>query len=391
MGLKQDKNSGLVIDDLNRLSGKITHFGDEKKRASQASSSSSEHRYFTMKLPPTSMKSLTAGSTLTQHLLEKTNEKDSGKSASLQEEFVSFTPEDTHDDELDEFEVNDMQTDEKRYLLKTRDLNVRMAAEKNQLQFWLELLDVQNLAKDSMFSGKEKLIIEKKISILDKALESPSLRTNLFLKLLRLDLLRMSEKNEDQYKLVNREFNKMLEELPDPDGQVLALYLDFRHSYFINFSASILRRNMKEIVSAYKEILEGATSTADIKKNEQLLYTVLVYGVLTECRMGYTEKAIGVLIALSEANIFNPGESSRLPQLWEDHSLPKVGELNPTSKEHVYTFEQRLLHTLGMDTKEFTHQFLDKQAISLENFSEKESAYVKLYWRPANSGTEKVD
>lgn len=283
-----------------------------------------------------------------------------------------------------------MQTDEKTYLVKTRNLNARMPLEKNQLLFWLELLDIQNLAKDSLFSGKEKLIIEKKLSIVDKALENATLKSNLLLKLLRLDLLRMSEKDDDQYKMINREFSNMLEDLPDPDGQVLSLYLDFRHSYFMNFSASLLHKNMKEFIGVFKEILEGATTTSEIKKNEQLLYTVMVYGLLTELRMGYSEKAIGVLLALTEFSILNTTTFDKMSELWEDQGVPKVGEEHPKSKERLGVLENELFHTLGLDSEEFVNQVHDKQAVSYENFSEKETTYAKLHWRPANSNVEKV-
>jgi hypothetical protein len=309
---------------------------------------------------------------------------------SLQEDFVAFTSEVSLEAELDEFEVNDMQTDEKRYILKTRNLNMRMPAEKNQLQFWLELLDAQNLAKESLFMGKEKLIVEKKLSILDKAFESPALQSNLYLKLLRIDLLRMHEKSEDQYRLITREFNRMLDELPDPDGQVMALYLEFKHSYFINFSASLLRKNCGEILGAFKEMLEGATSTAEIKQFELLMHTVTVFGTLIESRMGYSEKAFGLLMALAEVNILHSTSLETIADRWEDHAQEKIGEVDPGSQVHVSVFEGQLLSCLGMDTLEFREQFFDKRPQSLEAFAEKEATYAKLHWRPANSRLDKV-
>jgi hypothetical protein len=54
LGLKQDQNSGLVMDDLNRLSGRVTHFGDGGIKKLQTASSSNENRYYNVKLPPAS-------------------------------------------------------------------------------------------------------------------------------------------------------------------------------------------------------------------------------------------------------------------------------------------------------------------------------------------------
>lgn len=308
----------------------------------------------------------------------------------LDQEFVEFTSLPDLENELDEFEVGDMQTDEKAYLLKTRNLNSRMATEKTSFEYWLELMDIQNLAKNSIFHGKEKLIVEKKLSIIEKALENDSLKMNFYLKLLRIDLLRQKEESEDHYKMITREFNNLLQDMPDPDGQVLALYLAFRHSYFTNYSASFLRKNIKDFLVAYKEIVEGATSTSEIKKTEQLIYLVIVYGILTEMRMGFSEKAIGILIALTEFSIINAESLSKFSETWEDHRILKVGEENPSSKVPLSTIELQIMHALNLDSQEFDDQLYEKQAISYQSFVEKEIIYSKILWRPANSALDKV-
>lgn len=296
----------------------------------------------------------------------------------------------TMESELEGFEVTDMHTSEKQYLVKTRELNQRMFRDRHQLSFWLELLDVQDLARDSIFAGKDKLILEKKLSILDKAFEIPNLQKSLYLRLLRLDLLRASEKNEDQHKMVTREFGSMLSSLPDPDGQVLVLFLDFRHSYFVNFSASMLRKSVAEAIESFKDSLESAASTAEIKKYETLLFLVLVYGLTAELRMGYSEKAIGVLAALTQINVVCNHLTAGISAEWEDHRVLKVGESDPATSEEIFDFEDRLIATLGSDTDEAKQAFLIKDTDSFEQLVDKERLYSKAHWRPANSMHDKV-
>lgn len=304
--------------------------------------------------------------------------------------FVKFGNLEAMENELEEFDVSDMQTGEKRYLLKTRELNQRMFRDRHLLSFWVELLEVQDLAKETIFSGKEKLIVDKKLSILERAFEIPNLQRSTYLRLLQLDLLRVSEKNEDSYKLVIREFSSMLQNLPDPDGQVLTLFLDFKHSHFTNFSASLLRKSIGESVASFKGSLESASSTAAIKKFETLLFVVLVYGLITEFRMGYCEKSIGVLLALTQINVVDKLQTTDIGTSWDDHSIPKVGEQNQATGEDIFQFEESMHTVLGDNTLEAQQRFYSKEAHSYEQLSEKEQLYSKIHWRPANTKHDQV-
>jgi hypothetical protein len=308
----------------------------------------------------------------------------------LRQEYIAFGTTKNIDSELEEFDTTDMVSQEKEYLLKTRELNLRMPQEKNRLEFWLELIETQYLAKESIFGGKEKLILEKILSILDKAFEAPHLSKNIYLRLLRLECLRASEKNEDQYKLVSREFNSMLQSLPDANGQVLCLLLDFKLSYFITFSASMIRRAIKDYILNFALQLSAASSTADIRRFEGLLFTVLQFGLLAEYRMGYSEKVYGILFAMNQLNVLGDVQPEDIADQWEDLSKRKPGDVHVNTQEESLGFEQLLKGKIYPQTKEANEVFLTKQTETIEEMVEKEKAYMKQYWRPAYPSKEKV-
>ena len=88
----------------------------------------------------------------------------------LEGDFIKFNlTQGEEEEELKEFDSASMQNNERRYLVKTKELNGRMEKEKESLCYWIELLDTQDLAKDSLFQGKNQAIAEKKIAIIDKA------------------------------------------------------------------------------------------------------------------------------------------------------------------------------------------------------------------------------
>ena len=47
-----------------------------------------------------------------------------------------------------------MDDNEKKYLKKTKELNQRLDKECMKLSYWIELIEIQNLARDSIFQGK---------------------------------------------------------------------------------------------------------------------------------------------------------------------------------------------------------------------------------------------
>ena len=308
----------------------------------------------------------------------------------MNKDFIEFSNEWKDEVELEQFHTDDMHSGQKKYMLKTKNLSSRMEAEKGKVGFWIELLEIQDIAKNSIFQGKEKMISEKKLSILEKALDTEELKGNVFLRLLRLKLISESEKGEDTYKMMGKEWVSLLGFVEDPTMVIQAVHLEYKHSHFNTFSASLLRKNIRSLLQETGSLREGSSMSTSIRKYEMQMLMCLVHFLMVETHMGYTEKVAGVLSAMVEINVTAPQQVEDFGKVWNDSTACRLGDQDSHTKSSMEEFDSDLLAMLGMEGEGFKEQFYSKGCRNLLELSKRERLYSQLMWRAARSSSEKV-
>jgi hypothetical protein len=310
-------------------------------------------------------------------------------SEELSRDFIPFPTLHNEESQLAEFDTGSMETDEMKYLARTKNLSSRMEAEKHNIGYWMELLDVQNLAKDSIFQGKSKLIIEKKLAIIERAFEeSETLKQNLYLRLLRLDLLKETQNTEDMHLLVTREFESMQEDIKSDKGQVLILYLYFKHTHFFNYSSALLHHDTKLLLEDLGERLNDSMDTAEIKRLENMMFLAFVHSLILLLQMGYSEKAFGLITAMIDINVVKNTTKEKYLQDWDSDENEKCGDIDSSTNQHMQSFDITLLGSLGMKEPEFIDELFCKECDSLYEVCAKEKLYSQIFWRCAQPSSK---
>lgn len=294
------------------------------------------------------------------------------------------------DVQLDQFEGKEMCTDEKKYLIRTKELLGKLEKEKNNLQYWLELLSIQELARDSIFQGQASMINEKKLSIVEKALDSQLLQSNLHLRLLRLDLIRKSLKSEDFFKVVSKEFINIVNLVDDSSMVIQSLHLLYKHGHFTSFNGSLLRKNISAIIQETAGLIERETSSAKIKRLEQQVTLCFFHGLQTELRMGYSEKVFGVVVAMLELNITTKPPIRQIEESWEDRNINRIGDVDLQTGETMDEFDNRLFSINGMNEEGIRNELFTADCSTLQELTSKEKLYSQLTWRAVKSKEELV-
>lgn len=248
-------------------------------------------------------------------------------------------------------------------------------------------MEAQNLAKNSIFQGKERLVTEKRLSILKRAFECSEIQQNLYLRLLNIKCVKQASESDDLFKTVTKEYQELLRTLSDPKGEIFTLYLLHRHSDFLHFSASFLRKEIKELLEEYSCLLEGSSNALELKKGQNMMLLLLGHSLMIERRMGYHEKTTGIIQAMLEMNVLLNQPRDAYEPLWEDYSSPKIGEVDPNTGQTSDEFETMVLASCGINSTEFL--FL-KQCPDLPQLAIKEALFQDFFWSPVRASKDKV-
>ena len=195
--------------------------------------------------------------------------------------------------------------------------------------------------------------------------------------------------SEDVYRLVLKEYASILKTVPDEKAQVLALSLIHKQSYFSSFSSSSFKRSWTSTKSELTSALEEAQSGAVVRQTELQLVTCLLNALAIERRMGYQEKAIGIVTALLETNVFTNNSLEQCQSQWDDNSKPKIGEVDEATGDLVSQLEQKVMDLIGLQGDKQQETLFTKECATIQDVCLKEQVYANLFWRPATSSQDR--
>lgn len=224
--------------------------------------------------------------------------------------------------------------------LKVADYNKRLRESPNDVKLWLEFVRFQDKLNiddsgaifelDADSGGRKqtaKALLDKKLSILDKALESNPGDIDLFLA--RVEL------NSEILDAV--QINKELEQLlfvHVANTRLWKYYLSFNQSRLSVFTVSKMTKLYHKCFKTLFRILEGKLQTHSVPDNldREILGIFLQYCYFLK-QAGYKEKALASFQALTEYNLFAPSSVNRVTketkmaafeEFW-DSTCPKIG------------------------------------------------------------------
>lgn len=185
---------------------------------------------------------------------------------------------------------------------KTREFNQQTREHPENIDLWLKFIEFQ----DEFFKlGKKQtkgLIIEKKISIYERALED-----NPRSEVLKLGLLKDAQQLWDSEKVQNL-WKKTLSE-HKKSGRVWKAYIEYHQNNFNTFTVSETREVFGDAIQALQsqvmDRLMGSTGS-EIRLLELDLLDLIIRFCVFEKESGHVEKSIGYFQALIEFNCFSP-------------------------------------------------------------------------------------
>ncbi|KAM8920996.1 nuclear exosome regulator NRDE2 [Pelodytes ibericus] len=195
---------------------------------------------------------------------------------------------------------------------KIEDYNKRIRETPGDIQTWMEFVSFQDelIKHPSMYSTSEveldghrmsvKLLLEKKLSILERAIECNPSSTEL--KLARLKLC------EEFWEVssLQKEWQKLIFLHPN-DLQLWQKYLQFSQSHFSSFSMSKVNGLYGKCLSTLAAIQDGSMlSHPALPGTEQRMYDVFIQQCQFLRQTGHTEKSVSLFQALIDFTLYKP-------------------------------------------------------------------------------------
>lgn len=213
-------------------------------------------------------------------------------------------------------------------LTKTKEFNEKLQENPNDIELWKNFINYQdqllNLGKKYSKAG----VIEKKLSIYRKALESNPNSTELLLGMLQEgSILWDSEKTLSMWKRV------MKENEHNPD--LWKEYILYLQTSFSSFSVSSMRQTYIDAIQTLHSIVRQmflSKNATNVRSLELSLLDIFVISCNFEKQSGHIERAIGYYQALLEFNFFFPvnvfsfKEHLKLFETFWDSESPRIGD-----------------------------------------------------------------
>lgn len=227
-------------------------------------------------------------------------------------------------------------SEENEEVSKTEYFNKHLRENPHDIDSWLNFIDFQDEYSIWDFSQSSKKLQdvalgEKKLSIVDKAIELNS--TCIALKLKRLEVLRNISTPED----LEKEWKKLSFVHPN-NPKIWKSYFKFLTTHVTHFTVSKTTKVYQKCLEIFKSMLEGTfhTHTPPPNLEVECLNFILDFTKFLSIS-GFIEKSIAIWQALVEFNLFAPENFSKeLPlsdmiTLFEpfwDSGCPRFGEKN---------------------------------------------------------------
>ncbi|PRP76931.1 hypothetical protein PROFUN_06209 [Planoprotostelium fungivorum] len=188
---------------------------------------------------------------------------------------------------------------------RTRQLNAATRERPDELKVWLDFIQFQTKLSDMGFAGREKLsgLLEKKISIYQKALEYHPDSVQLMLGLVREGkALWTVEKTEQVWTAILQQAR------PQNVVEIWIEYLRHSRSSFQLFSITRWRERVARAIAVITNV--EADSRTDEHRLEMETLRLLVETAYMERAAGYRERGIAIFQAAIEFNLFTPSHIS---------------------------------------------------------------------------------
>ncbi|XP_063295561.1 nuclear exosome regulator NRDE2 [Pelobates fuscus] len=197
-------------------------------------------------------------------------------------------------------------------LTKIEDYNKKIREAPGDIQTWMEFVSFQDelIRHPSMYSTSEgelgshrmsvKLILEKKLSILERAIESNPGSTEL-----KLSRLKLCEEFWEAAAL-QKEWKKLVFLHPN-DPQLWQKYLLFSQSQFSSFSVSKVNGIYGKCISTLAAVQDGCMhSHPALAETERSMYDVFIQQCHFLRQAGHTEKSVSLFQALIDFTFYKP-------------------------------------------------------------------------------------
>ncbi|XP_060576281.1 nuclear exosome regulator NRDE2-like isoform X2 [Ruditapes philippinarum] len=303
----------------------------------------------------------------------------------------------------EQLEMEEVRPDPMR--LKVADYNKRLRETPSNVKLWLEfvrfqdklvLVENEQVSVDDTEKGGKKpsarVVLEKNLSILDKALESNPADIDLLLAKIELE-----SEVSDTFKM-----NKELEDLlfvHAANTKLWKFYLTFNQSRISSFSVTKMTKYYHKCFRTLLRILEGDVQTCSVPENleSEILDIFLQYCFFLK-QTGYKEKAVATFQAMLEYNLFAPPSlvSKKIKmaefEVFWDSNCPRIGAADASGWKNCIGKEVTGPAKNSSDSLEeiedgITEKKLPKHDAWLEIESLREQ-HTWLPWQPGEGQTE---
>jgi len=228
-------------------------------------------------------------------------------------------------------------TFEERQLERTRDFSASLRKDPHNIQLWFDFIRFQDESTMEHRANKAAPVLEKKLSVFEKAIEENPGSVPLILGY--LDTCRRHMTPDE----VSEKWKLIIAKHPS-SSRLWKEYLLHHQSEFETFSIASSSELYREAVEKLSDVrnqaeAEGKARSVSPKDNKELneleeaLVSICIRNAVLQKQAGYTEKAVALLQALLEFNLFCPpqlsGSEEEKMQFFQgfwDSDCPRVGD-----------------------------------------------------------------
>eukprot|EP00826_Nyctotherus_ovalis_P003446 TRINITY_DN10700_c0_g1_i1.p1 TRINITY_DN10700_c0_g1~~TRINITY_DN10700_c0_g1_i1.p1 ORF type:complete len:489 (-),score=112.20 TRINITY_DN10700_c0_g1_i1:144-1610(-) len=177
-----------------------------------------------------------------------------------------------------EFDPSQANEEERSYLEKTKQFNEKLRSEPKNVKVWLEYIDLQD---ELMKTKYEKQKIERKLTIIEKALNSVEPGQKIELILLFMKASRNIDKLQEKFEAKIELWKKYLQQYP------LSYKLITGYINFLLEEKNVSITNMRTLILEAITIIRASADPSEQAKTEKLVINVLVEACRLEKYVAY--------------------------------------------------------------------------------------------------------
>ena len=203
-------------------------------------------------------------------------------------------------------------------------------------ELWVAYVKFQ----DKITTTSAQALLEKKLSIVEKALAVGTNRASRLLALYHLRFLELTSNGDDLHKAMGEHYQRYALEAPGSLG-LWAQFVDHRFSNFQRFSYTYFSEVSAQLFALATGLLARAPSARERSDSVQLLAYLVRKFAQTQRQIGFRERSLGYLQALIELNLFRPralapeATLTSFREFWESRRAVRVGDTAATAAAGV--------------------------------------------------------